>query len=258
MKRIRQAFAGRFRTLLARFGARRVDAGVAQLLARADQHLAQSASLTGSLIEVERHLLEQLRRFNRRKAAADSASPGFQSSNIETAEPAASRTRADSTSNLRFICDGGLGGLARWLRAAGYDAAWDPEKHDAEIVRQAARENAALLTTDSLLMERRVVQRGQVRAYWLPPTLSIPEQLQLVFREFDLQPRPPRCMKCGGEVARVEKESVRDRIPPRTYRWLDEYFICQRCGQLFWHGTHWRRIQERIASLAQGGSDAPE
>ena len=32
--------------------------------------------------------------------------------------------------------------------------------------------------------------------------------------------------------------------------WLAEYFRCQGCGQLFWHGTHWKDIQEKLSSTS--------
>jgi uncharacterized protein with PIN domain len=47
----------------------------------------------------------------------------------------------------------------------------------------------------------------------------------------------------------IEKEKARDRIPPKTYRWLDEYFVCKRCDKLFWHGTHWQKIEQRLQTL---------
>ena len=75
-------------------------------------------------------------------------------------------------------------------------------------------------------MERRLLRDRIIPAFWLPPTLSIPEQLALVFREFGLTLRGPRCMSCGGELRRGSKEALRERIPPRTYRWLDEFFVC--------------------------------
>jgi uncharacterized protein with PIN domain len=55
-------------------------------------------------------------------------------------------------------------------------------------------------------------------------------------------------MACGGALQAVEKASVAARIPPRTARWKDDYFVCGRCGQLFWEGTHWERIRERLRS----------
>src|SRR5438876_10577751 len=36
-----------------------------------------------------------------------------------------------------FWCDSGLGGLARWLRGAGYDALWHPQIDDDELLGKA-------------------------------------------------------------------------------------------------------------------------
>ncbi|HOB33556.1 MAG TPA: Mut7-C RNAse domain-containing protein, partial [Verrucomicrobiota bacterium] len=109
--------------------------------------------------------------------------------------------------------------------------------------------NAFVLTTDSLMMERGVLRDGVVPSLWLPPALTKQEQLALVLRELDLKPRDPRCMTCGGELRPTPKETLRDRIPPKTWRWIDEYFLCDRCGQLFWRGTHWQRIQAAIEKI---------
>jgi uncharacterized protein with PIN domain len=149
-----------------------------------------------------------------------------------------------------FWCDAGLGGLARWLRAAGYAAAWQPDIDDNELLREARTISATILTTDSMLMERRVLRDRILPAFWLPPTLRIPEQLALVFREFALTTRTARCMSCSGELRRVEKEILRERIPPKTYRWLEEFFVCSRCNRLFWRGTHWTRIQQQLKRVA--------
>jgi uncharacterized protein with PIN domain len=148
-----------------------------------------------------------------------------------------------------FFCDAGLGGLARWLRAAGHDAKWEAGINDDVLLQKARKTSATILTTDSMLMERRVIRDRIIPAYWLPPTLTIPEQLRLVFREFGLTVRDRRCMTCGGELRRGDKEALRDRIPPKTYLWRDEYFLCNRCGKLFWHGTHWERIQRELQTL---------
>jgi uncharacterized protein len=164
------------------------------------------------------------------------------------------RERAFQPVRALFLCDAGLGGLARWLRAAGYEAAWQPRIADDDLLRQARALSATVLTTDGMLMERRLLRDRIIPAFWLPPTLGIPEQLALVFREFGLTLRGPRCMSCGGELRRGSKESLHDRIPPRTYRWLEEFFVCSRCGKLFWHGTHWHRIVKTLTALHRGGS----
>jgi uncharacterized protein with PIN domain len=117
---------------------------------------------------------------------------------------------------------------------------------DGEIVARAEAMGAIVITTDSFLLDRRPVARGRVRAIWVPPTLTKFEQLRLVRAEMDLPHSDSRCMPCGGELVLVDKESVRDRIPPRTSLWVDEYYECARCGKLFWHGTHWQRVINQL------------
>jgi hypothetical protein len=225
MSRIRRVYEARFQALLEALHARRLHQGVAQLLARANRLSQQEGiSLTQALVRIH----DQTSQWTRRRIPK----PG----------------NPRSTSSL-FYCDVGLGGLARWLRAAGYEAVWDAEIDDNRLLREARRLGAIVLTTDSLLMERRVVRTGSVQAFWLPPTLKVPEQLALVFNEFKLTVREPRCTRCGGELLPAQKEAMRCRIPPKTWRWLDEYFVCSRCDHLFWKGTHWQRIQERLARL---------
>ena len=163
---------------------------------------------------------------------------------------------ASQPTPVMFLCDAGLGGLARWLRAAGYEAAWQPDIADDELLRRARATRATVLTTDGMMMERRLLRDRIIPAFWLPPTLSIPEQLALVFREFGLTLRGPRCMSCGGELRRGSKEALRERIPPRTYRWLDEFFVCRRCDKLFWHGTHWQRIVQTLTAVKRCHSSA--
>lgn len=231
MGRIRQACEGRFRALLAQVRARRIEQGVRWLAAKAQQlaereHLLPAEALT----LVYRELLGRLHRYRRR--------PLGPAANVPT-RPA---------TPPHFLCDAGLGGLARWLRAAGYEAVWIPGITDDELLLQAQRLGAVVLTTDSGLLERRLLRDGRVPHLWLPPALRSAGQLALVLRELGLGLRPPRCMSCGGELRRVPKETVRDRIPPKTWCWQDEYHLCTRCDKLFWHGTHWQRIR---ASLEQ-------
>jgi hypothetical protein len=160
-----------------------------------------------------------------------------------------------------FACDAMLKGLARWLRAFGYDATWRYGIEDAVVVAHARDEGRILLTSDGGLMQRRAVKEGAPRALFIPHDLSVGGQLRLVVGAFGLQRRRPRCMRCGGVLERVPKESVVAEAPPKTYRWLDEFYRCARCGGLFWKGTHWRRITRTVGRLldeASPAEDAPE
>ena len=223
VSRIRKVYEGRFRALLAQAKARRLEEGVQWLLAKARRISATETIPMGNALT---RVYEEL-----------AGKPYFQGNSTPT--PAL------------FWCDAGLGGLARRLRAAGYQALWRADIDDDEVLREARKSSATLLTTDSLLMERRLLRDRIIPALWVPPTLKIPEQLALVFREFGLKVGEPRCMKCGGELLRGDKEALRDQIPPKTYLWLDEYFVCADCGKLFWRGTHWQRIADRLRNVGK-------
>src|SRR5579883_352939 len=226
MSRILKAYRTRFHQMLEQAGARRLLQGVDWLEGRArrisaDEKIPFAEALT--------RVFEEL-----------AARPEFNSR-----KPTPART----PDTISFFCDAGLGGLVRWLRAAGYRAAWEAGIADDRLLFLARQNGQTIVTTDSMLMERRVLRDRIIPSMWLPPTMSIAEQLEKVFREFNLRAGSPRCMHCGGALTRGDKEALRDRIPPKTFRWLDDYFVCTECGKLFWHGTHWFKIVSRLKTL---------
>lgn len=157
-----------------------------------------------------------------------------------------------NASDLHFACDAMLGGLARWLRAAGYDASWQAGIADWDLIRLAQREGRVLLTSDTGIFRIGIVRDGDLPALFIPHGLNKQEQLAFVLQRLKLLPREPRCMACGGSLVVVPKEQVRDRVPPRSFTWVEQFFQCRRCGQVFWEGTHWQRIAARLEQGAGG------
>ncbi len=199
MGRILKAYQSRFRSMLRQAGARRPEQGADWLVAKAHRlSAAKQLPLSATLTQVYQTLQRQC------------LSRSVHNDLGESAELQPAR---------KFWCDSGLGGLARWLRAAGYDSLWHPQMDDDHLLREARASGRTVLTTDSMLMERRLMRDRIISALWLPPTLFIPEQLAMVISEFRLELREPRCMSCGGELRRVDKESVRERIPDTHSAW---------------------------------------
>lgn len=145
---------------------------------------------------------------------------------------------------MKFLCDAMLGGLAKWLRAAGHDALYaseDVETDDRALVRLAMREDRALLTSDGGFLERAPVRDGEV-SFLLVPHLPVEDQLRLVAARFGLERHAPRCMRCNGELERLPREAAEQHVPPKVADRQEEFFRCEWCGRLFWYGTHWERI----------------
>jgi uncharacterized protein with PIN domain len=149
-----------------------------------------------------------------------------------------------------FACDAMLGSLARWLRAAGYDAFWQEGIDDWDLIRQARDEGSILLSCDTGIFRIGIVRDGEVRALQLPHRLRTEEQLAFVLRHIGLPVRDAaRCMACGGELRAVPKEHMNGKVPPRSYQWATQFWECQRCRQPFWQGTHWQRIAKVLEQL---------
>jgi len=151
-----------------------------------------------------------------------------------------------------FYCDAMLGGLARWLRAAGYDARYEYGIDDRELLRRAAEGGGTILSSDGPMFQRNVIRSGEIRALYVPQQLSRLEQFRFVMRKLGLPLLPPRCMACGGGLAEVPKHAVAGEAPPLAYRHCERFWRCDRCGQLFWRGTHWTRITRLLETLEEG------
>ena len=144
-----------------------------------------------------------------------------------------------------------LGGLAKWLRAAGYDAYYARQGTDIDdrvLTGKAIEEGRVLITVDRGFLERAPVRDGHVELLLLPH-LPVEEQLRAVVERFGLEPLPSRCMECNGELETVPFEAVADRVPPGVAREHREFWRCRNCGRVFWHGSHWARISGRLGRV---------
>jgi uncharacterized protein with PIN domain len=234
--RIEAGFRYRFRELLKLVGAKRLDFGVDLLLGRGRERAAREGVSLGRALA---GLYEETRQKVKRRVEVTGCSFG----DVPWERFSEERPPA-------FLCDPSLGGLARWLRAAGYEAVVGDTVPGHRLPDEALRRGLVLLTTESEVLLRRIVVDGSLSVVWVPSALTMREQLTMVLRDLGLELRESRCMACGGELVATEKDAVFPRIPPRTAKWLDEYFVCARCDRLFWRGTHWERIARTLEQAA--------
>lgn len=158
----------------------------------------------------------------------------------------------------RFWCDAMLGGLARWLRALGYEAAWEHGIDDGVLVERSLSSGAILLSSDQPLFQRKLVKSGEVKALFVPRHAPVLDQAVFVLRTLNLPVEGVRCMACGGALVDVPREDVAHEVPPNAYRACSDFFRCAACQRLYWRGTHWARIEAtraRVASRLDGDGD---
>jgi uncharacterized protein with PIN domain len=148
---------------------------------------------------------------------------------------------------LRFITDAMLGKLTRWLRMLGHDVNYFRSAADEKLVEMAKSEKRVLLTRDHELYQQ-AVARG-LDAVLVEATDDAGKLADLAGRfgfmlEIDLS--VSRCPKCNARIEAVPKEVVVDEIPETTSLYYDEFWKCPLCGQVYWRGAHWKRIEKTL------------
>jgi uncharacterized protein with PIN domain len=148
---------------------------------------------------------------------------------------------------IRFVLDTHLGRLAAYLRLFGFDTLQRNDYDDPTLADISAKEQRILLTRDRrLLMRKQVIHGHYVRA------TQTQRQLLEILKRYDLEKdqRPyTRCLHCNGNIRPVRKEAIASRLLPRTRARYDEFWQCAQCEKIYWQGSHYRRLQQLIATV---------
>jgi uncharacterized protein with PIN domain len=147
----------------------------------------------------------------------------------------------------RFVADGHLGTLVRNLRLLGFDVAYNRQAHDRQLLSVMEREHRALLTRDRRLLMHAIVRHG-----YCPRSQNPDEQTIEVIRRFDLfdSIMPfTRCLRCNASLQRVVKADVIEKLEPLTKIYYEEFRRCTGCGQVYWAGSHFSKLQRRLEKI---------
>lgn len=157
----------------------------------------------------------------------------------------------------KFIVDANVGKLARWLRMMGFDTFFFDETDDGMMVKTALAQNRIIITRDTGFMKRRAVTTNRVKAILVSG--DDPElQMKTVLCELELsdKTRPfTRCIECNSELNEMDKNVAQGQVPERVYELQDQYMVCPSCNRIYWRGTHWKAMREKLYEF---GSVTPE
>jgi uncharacterized protein len=135
----------------------------------------------------------------------------------------------------------------RNLRLLGFDVAYDPSAEDRQLLEVMERENRALLTRDRRLLMHAVVKTG-----YCPRSQNADEQTIEVVRRFDLLDSIApftRCLRCNAPLRKVSKAAIIERLEPLTKIYYEEFRRCTGCGQIYWAGSHFSKLQKRLERI---------
>ncbi|MGB9847402.1 MAG: Mut7-C RNAse domain-containing protein [Desulfotomaculales bacterium] len=160
------------------------------------------------------------------------------------------RVRPAPLRETRFLLDAHLGKLAAYLRMLGFDAQYEKDLSDEELAEISVREHRILLTRDRGLLKRSLVTHGYLVRSSVPA-----EQAKEILQRFDLfrLAKPfRRCTCCNETLKTVAKEEVQDRLPPKVLQHFSEFNLCQKCGRVYWKGSHYENMKRLIGGILTG------
>ncbi len=145
----------------------------------------------------------------------------------------------------RFLCDEMLGQLCRYLRAAGYDAALASYGiGDRVLLQQCQVEARRFLTLDRRICEHKAA--AGVATILHSPRLE--DQVQILASRFGLDWLSRAFTRCLVDNTPLLAASAgqRARVPWLPLVGADPVSACPRCGRVYWRGSHYRRMRERL------------
>jgi len=150
---------------------------------------------------------------------------------------------------MKLLCDQMLGTLAKWLRIYGFDTFFAKNViEDLELLRIAKKENRILLTRDKELISQ--ARRENIKNIDIKTT-DIDLQIKTVLDKIKPEKTKilSRCILCNALVSKINKEEVKEKVPERVFENNDKFWICKKCNKIYWRGTHYKKMFEKINNL---------
>jgi len=158
-----------------------------------------------------------------------------------------SKVRPVPLNTIKFIADVNVIRVGRLLILLGFDVSYSSLFSDQEIADIAETECRIVLTRDTDLLKRRKI----VFAKRIKANLPYDQLIEVIFF-FGVQKSISffsRCTACNIKLAAVAKKDVLHVLELKTKQFFDKFFQCPGCKRVFWKGSHYDNIINKMSSL---------
>lgn len=155
---------------------------------------------------------------------------------------------------MLFLVDAMLGNVARKLQLFGFDSEYKSNIEDLELIKKAKSEQRIIISKDRELITKakkqgiisvHITKENEVEQF-LEILEKIPLQLDSISGD------RARCTKCNFPTSQIDKSKILSKIPQKVSEFNDKFWKCDNCDQIYWEGTHIKKIQEFLERVKLG------
>ncbi|HEY5735803.1 MAG TPA: Mut7-C RNAse domain-containing protein [Nitrosopumilus sp.] len=155
---------------------------------------------------------------------------------------------------MLFLVDAMLGNVARKLQLFGFDSEYKSNIEDLELIKKAKSEQRIIISKDRELITKakkqgiisvHITKENEVEQF-----LEILEQIPLQLDS--ISGDRARCTKCNFPTSQIDKSKILSKIPQKVSEFNDKFWKCDNCDQIYWEGTHIKKIQEFLERVKLG------
>ncbi len=146
-----------------------------------------------------------------------------------------------------------LGSLARKLRALGFDCDYYRSGDDTGLMKLAAGSGRVIVTSDRTLASTAAARGARAVLVW---GRNDGDRIRALVRgaahsNIKLVRGDPLCSLCSGQLMTLAKKDVTGMVPPSVERRHRLFFRCSSCGQVYWRGSHWKKLRSLARRLGE-------
>ena len=168
--------------------------------------------------------------------------------------------------NIKFLVDEMHTKMQVWLRLLGFDTKgskdyeWKYGKsvQDKFLIVEALEEGRVLLTGDKQMFEIIMDKAKRREKHLFYKNAEIPHAVKIrqdiperqmkqlhdaIPLDYVLDFNEMCCSECGGKNTKVtDKNVVREKVHENVFNTVDEFWMCDNCGKIFWVGSQTKNI----------------
>jgi uncharacterized protein with PIN domain len=153
---------------------------------------------------------------------------------------------------ISFVAESTLGRLAKWLRLAGFFAAYVHGKPQAERLMMLCRDEHCIILTRTQRVQRNLPPERTLFIHANMPLDQARHVMQyLNLNYYDLKPLSI-CSQCNLPLLPLVKSEIHHCLADHTFRQHHHFYGCSACGRIYWPGSHARRWMTLLHQWFEG------